>query len=86
MTANFADIVLEDAELALSVAENPQLQIAIAGLSPVAAALMKFLPVLLQGVQGIKTIVDETGVSAPVATAAVIEHLTPGAPNSPALS
>jgi len=54
---------------------------------PPAMALSKFLPLLAVAVQGVDIVAKATGAVNPtVASAAVIDHLTPGQPTAPALS
>lgn len=51
-----------------------------------ANALTPFLPLIQTALQGVETIEAATGLATPAATQQVIDHLTPGAPNSPTLS
>lgn len=51
-----------------------------------ANALTPFLPLISTALQGVETVEQAMGIATPEATQQVIEHLTPGAPNSPALS
>jgi phage-related protein len=52
-------------------------------LKPIIPVITQVLPAALSGV---KTVIDQTGASPTQAAAAVAAHLTPGLPNSPALS
>lgn len=51
-----------------------------------AAALTPFLPLISTALHGVEQIETAMGVATPEATQQVIDHLTPGAPNSPVLS
>ena len=53
-------------------------------------ALKAINPILIQAapsvIGGVNAVIDMTGATQPQATSAVTAHLTPGLPNSPALS
>lgn len=49
--------------------------------------IQKYLPVLLSAVQAVETVAKDLGQDkAASAIGVVVDHLTPGKPNSPALS
>jgi hypothetical protein len=53
---------------------------------PPAGAILPFLPLVQTALQGVETVEQAMGVATSTATQTVINHLTPGAPNAPALS
>jgi hypothetical protein len=87
MTQTNAQVVMADIELALQGANKflPEVLNTIGLFYPPAMALAKFLPLLQVALQGVNIVADVQGASAATATAAVIDHLTPGAPGAPAL-
>jgi lysozyme family protein len=64
----------------------PQAIMFIANFYPPAKALLAFLPLIQVAIQAVRALQQATGQSTAAATAAVIDHLTPGQPNAPALS
>jgi hypothetical protein len=69
---------IRDVPLALGVAET-----FFPAIRPIDAILVPLLPTIIEAVN---TIIDATGATPTQAAAAVAAHLTPGLPNSPALS
>lgn len=69
---------VKDIPIALAVAET-----FFPSMKPIDAVLV---PVLPSVIEAINTIIDMTGATPTQAAAAVAAHLTPGLPNSPALS
>lgn len=96
MSQSIEQIVFDELNLALQLGEDPAAQAVIAGVSPMAAALMKLIPAFMPAIQGLETIAlagmgnpSEVSASAPVPPAAIQaiqDHNTPGAPDAPALS
>ena len=84
-TTTFGEI---EAALAVANQELPLLLNAIGTFYPPIGAIAKFLPLIQVALQGVQTVQQAMGPSATtqVATAAVVEHLTPGAPAAPALN
>jgi hypothetical protein len=82
------NIILKDTELALEAANAllPEILGVVASFYPPAKYLSAFLPLIRFAIQGVDTVAQATGQTTVAATAAVIDHLTPGAPNAPALS
>lgn len=51
-----------------------------------AGAVIPFIPLFQTALQGVETVEKNLGIATADATQTVINHLTPGAPNTPALS
>jgi hypothetical protein len=50
-----------------------------------AGAMIPFLPLVQSALQGVETVEQKLGIATSDATQTVIQHLTPGQPNTPAL-
>jgi hypothetical protein len=87
-TVDTTQIVLTDIQNALMSIQTilPSLLNVIGIFYAPAAALAKFLPLIQVALQGVETVAKATGTDLNTATQTVQNHLTPGAPNTPALS
>ena len=82
-------VILQDVDLALQALGSslPAILGAVALFNPQVAAFMQFLPEIEAAIKATDTVAQALGTSdTNVAGAAVVQHLTPGQPNSPALS
>lgn len=80
--------VLGEVDLALQGINSalPGLLGVVAMFNPQVAAFMKFLPVIEAAIRGVDTVAQSIGTgNVSAAQAAVVDHLTPGAPNTSAL-
>lgn len=79
---------LADIEQALEAANTllPALLPVIGAFYPPAAAFAKFLPLLPVVLNAVQQVQTQSGVHPVTAMSAVQDHLTPGAPNAPALN
>jgi len=79
---------MQDIETGLQLATGflPNILSVLANFWPPAGILLKFLPVIQAAIAAIQAVSQSTGASALTASAQVVDHLTPGAPNHPALS
>ena len=87
MTNTNTIATFQEIELALEAANSmlPQLMSVIGAFYPPAAAFAKFLPLINVALIGVDTVAKATGNYAD-ATTAVVNHLTPGQLNAPALN
>jgi lysozyme family protein len=79
---------IDEIETALQAAEQflPELLGVLGMFYPPAAMLAKFLPLLPVALQAVNTVSQVTGQPAVASMGTVVNHLTPGQPNSPALT
>jgi hypothetical protein len=86
-TAVTTNVVLTDIEEALQAVNSllPSVLAVVGTFVPQVAAFSKFLPLIQVALQGVNVVAQATG-NASTAPQTVMDHLTPGAPNAPALS
>ncbi|HKD44697.1 MAG TPA: hypothetical protein VKD24_03500 [Candidatus Angelobacter sp.] len=75
-----------NADLQLAQAELPQLLSVLSIFFPPLKAAIPFLSLIPVVIQAVQTVQAATGGTPASATAAVVQHLTPGQPNAPALT
>jgi hypothetical protein len=80
--------VLQDVENALQSAQTvlPALLNIVGLFYAPAGALSKFLPLIETAITAVEQVANATGTDLSAAQTAVVNHLTPGQPNAPALN